>query len=193
LGKVISADPAVSGWVVAFGGGDRPINNGFAMIALKPHSDRHASSDQVIRRLRAKFAQIPGGTLFLQTVQDVSMGGRATRTQYQYSLIDPNLDELNSWAPRVLAALQKLPELRDVASDQQTHSTKLSLVIDRDAAARFGIQPALIDQTLYDAFGQRQVAQYFTQLNSYHVVLEISPSMQGDPRTLNELYVKSPL
>ena len=192
LGKVISADPAVSGWVAAFGGGSRPVNNGFGMIALKPRSERHATADEVIRRLRAKFAKIPGGTLFLQVVQDVSMGGRATRTQYQYALTDPNLDELDEWAPRVLAALQKLPQLRDVASDQETHSTKLSVVIDRDAAARFGIQPGLIDRTLYDAFGQRQVAQYFTQLNSYHVVLEISPSLQGDPRTLNELYVKSP-
>jgi len=193
IGQVVSADPAVSGWVLAFGGGSRPVNNGFGMIALKPQDERHATADQVIRRLRAKFAKIPGGTLFLQVVQDVSMGGRATRTQYQYALTDPNLDELNEWAPRVLAALQKLPELSDVASDQQTSSTKLSVVIDRDRAARFGIQPGLIDATLYDAFGQRQVTQYFTQLNTYHVVLEIDPALQGDPRTLNELYVKSPL
>ncbi|MGB6452442.1 MAG: efflux RND transporter permease subunit [Steroidobacteraceae bacterium] len=192
LGQVITADPAVSGWVVAFGGGSRPVNNGFGMIALQPHSERHATADEVIRRLRAKFAKIAGGTLFLQVVQDVSMGGRATRTQYQYTLTDANLEELNSWGPRVLAALQKLPELSDVASDQQDSSTKLSVVIDRDEAARFGIQPSLIDQELYDAFGQREVTQYFTQLNSYHVVLEISPSLQGDPKTLNLLYMRSP-
>jgi len=193
LGKVITADPAVAGWVVAFGGGSRPVNNGFAMIALKPHGERHATADEVIRRLRAKFAHIPGGTLFLQVVQDVSMGGKATRTQYQYTLTDANLDELDSWAPRVLAALQKLPQLADVASDQQMHSTRLSVVIDRDQAARFGIQPALIDQTLYDAFGQRQVTQYFTQLNAYHVILEVTPALQADPRTLEELYLRSPL
>jgi hydrophobic/amphiphilic exporter-1 (mainly G- bacteria), HAE1 family len=191
LGQVISEDPAVAGYGVAFGGG-RPVNNGWAMIALKPHSERDVTADQVIARLRAKFARIPGGTIFLQAVQDVSMGGRATRTQYQYTLEDANLDELNTWAPRMLAALRKLPELRDVASDQQTHSTKLSVVIDRDQAARFGIQPSLIDQTLYDAFGQAQAAQYFTQLNSYHVVLEITPALQGDPNTLNELYIRSP-
>ncbi|MGH8258167.1 MAG: efflux RND transporter permease subunit, partial [Steroidobacteraceae bacterium] len=189
----ISADPAVSAWGVAFGGGERPVNNGFAIIALKPHGERHATADQVIRRLRAKFAKIPGGTLFLQVTQDVRMGGHTTRTQYQYTLMDPNLDELNEWAPRLLAAMQKLPQLRDAASDQQTDSTKLSVDIDRDQAARFGIQPSLIDATLYDAFGQRQVTQYFTQLNAYHVILEVTPSLQGDPRTLNELYVKSPL
>jgi hydrophobic/amphiphilic exporter-1 (mainly G- bacteria), HAE1 family len=192
LGQVITADRATSGWVVAFGGGSRPVNNGFAMIALKPHDERHASADEVIRRLRAKFAHIPGGTLFLQVVQDVSMGGRATRTQYQYTLTDANLDELNAWGPRVLAALQKLPELSDVASDQQDSSTKLAVVIDRDEAARFGIQPSLIDQELYDAFGQREVTQYFTELNAYHVVLEISPSLQGDPDTLNMIYMRAP-
>jgi len=192
LGQIITADPAVSGWVVAFGGGSRPVNNGFGMIALKPHSDRRLTADEVIRRLRAKFAKIPGGTLFLQVVQDVSMGGRATRTQYQYTLTDPNLDELDTWGPRVLAALQKLPELSDVASDQQDASTKLAVVIDRDEAARFGIQPAAIDQELYDAFGQREVTQYFTQLNAYHVVLEITPSLQRDPDTLNLIYMRSP-
>ena len=113
--------------------------------------------------------------MFLQAAQDLNVGGRTSRTQYQYTLQDPNIDELNEWAPKLLAELKKLPQLRDVASDQQTSSTKLSLVIDRDQAARFGIQPALIDKTLYDAFGQRQVTQYFTQLNSYHVVLEVTP------------------
>jgi HAE1 family hydrophobic/amphiphilic exporter-1 len=120
------------------------------------------------------------------------VGGRLSRTQYQYTLLDPDLDEINEWAPRLLAKLQALPQLRDVASDQQTNSTTLQMTIDRDQAARFGIQPALIDATLYDAFGQRQVTQYFTQLNTYHVILEITPGLQGDPKTLNKLYVKSP-
>jgi multidrug efflux pump subunit AcrB len=121
------------------------------------------------------------------------VGGRPTRTQYQYSLQDSDLNELNDWAPRILAEMQKLPMLRDVATDQQTNGSMLSLTIDRDEAARFGIQPAVIDNTLYDAFGQRQAAQYFTQLNSYHVILEVSPSLQRDPNTLNRLYVKSPI
>ena len=134
-----------------------------------------------------------GAALFLQAAQDLSVGGRPTRTQYQYTLQDPDLNELNAWAPKLLAEMQKLPMLRDVATDQQTNGTMLSLTIDRDEAARFGIQPAQIDATLYDAFGQRQAAQYFTQLNSYHVILEITPELQGDPNTLNKLYVKSPL
>jgi multidrug efflux pump subunit AcrB len=121
------------------------------------------------------------------------MGGRTTRTQYQYALQDTDLAELNAWAPKMLAALEKLPELRDVATDQQTNSTQLSLVIDRDAAARFGIQPGDIDATLYDAFGQREVTQYFTQLNSYHVVLEVLPQLQSDPNTIDLLYIRSPL
>ena len=115
------------------------------------------------------------------------------RTQYQYTLQDSNIDELNDWAPKLLAKLQKLPQLRDVASDQQTASGMLSLTIDRDQAARFGIQPAAIDQALYDAFGQRQVAQYFTQVNSYHVILEVTPSLQTRPASLQKIYVKSPL
>jgi multidrug efflux pump subunit AcrB len=123
----------------------------------------------------------------------LNVGGRLARTQYQYTLQDVNLDELNQWAPKLLDAMKKLPQLRDVASDQQTNGAQLALVIDRDQAARFGIQPALIDQTLYDAFGQRQVTQYFTQLNSYHVILEVSPELQSDPETLNKLYVKSPV
>jgi multidrug efflux pump subunit AcrB len=136
---------------------------------------------------------VTGGTAYLQAAQDINMGGRTTRTQYQYTLQDSDLDELNAWAPRLMAAMQKLPQLQDVASDQQTNSTKVTLVIDRDQAARFGIQPELIDATLYDAFGQRQVAQYFTQLNAYHVILEVPPALQGDPGSLDKLYIKSPI
>jgi hydrophobe/amphiphile efflux-1 (HAE1) family protein len=192
LTDVVAQDPAVASWG-AFVGGSRSINNGFVIIGLKPRDERDATADQIIERLRRKIAGVPGGTLFMQASQDLNVGGRLARTQYQYTLQDPNLEELNEWAPRLLAQLKKLPQLRDVASDQQSSSSKLSLAIDRDQAARFGIQPALIDNTLYDAFGQRQVTQYFTQLNSYHVVLEVTPALQGDPRTLNKIYIKSPL
>jgi len=191
LTEVIAADPAVASWG-AFVGGGRPLNNGFVVVGLKPRDERDATADQVINRLRGKIAAVPGGTVFLQAAQDLNVGGRTSRTQYQYTLQDANIDELNEWAPRLLEELKKLPELRDVASDQQSSSTMVSLVIDRDQAARFGIQPSLINNTLYDAFGQRQVTQYFTQLNSYHVVLEVLPSLLGQPDTLNKIYIKSP-
>jgi HAE1 family hydrophobic/amphiphilic exporter-1 len=188
---VVASDPGVASWA-AFVGGGRPLNNGFVILGLKPRDERDATADQIIERLR-KIATVPGGTVFLQASQDLNVGGRLARTQYQYTLQDANIDELNTWAPRMLEELKKLPQLRDVASDQQSSSSMLALVIDRDQAARFGIQPALIDNTLYDAFGQREVTQYFTQLNSYHVVLEVTPSLQGDPGSLNKIYIKSPL
>jgi multidrug efflux pump subunit AcrB len=192
LTDVLASDPGVASWA-AFVGGGRPLNNGFVVLGLKPRDERDATADQIIDRLRKKVAQVPDGTVYLQASQDLNVGGRLARTQYQYTLQDANLDELNTWAPRMLEELKKLPQLRDVASDQQTSSSKLSLDIDRDQAARFGIQPALIDNTLYDAFGQRQVTQYFTQLNSYHVVLEVLPALLGDPGSLNKIYIKSPL
>jgi HAE1 family hydrophobic/amphiphilic exporter-1 len=191
LTDVLAKDPGVASWA-AFVGGGRPLNNGFVVLGLKPRDQRDASADQIIERLRHKVAAVPGGTVFMQASQDLNVGGRLTRTQFQYTLQDANLEELNQWAPRLLGELKKLPQLRDVASDQQSSSTKLALVIDRDQAARFGIQPALIDNTLYDAFGQRQVTQYFTQLASYHVVLEVLPSLLGKPDTLNRIYIKSP-
>jgi len=191
LMDIVGQDPAVQSWATGLGG-SRPVNNGFVMIGLKPRDQRDVTADQVIARLRPKLAKVKGAALFLQAAQDLNVGGRTTRTQYQYTLQDPDLGELNGWAPRLLARMQKLPMLRDVATDQQTNGTMLSLTIDRDAAARFGIQPSEIDNTLYDAFGQRQAAQYFTQLNSYHVVLEITPELQSDPNTLNKLYIKSP-
>ena len=188
---IVARDPDVANWGASVGGG-RAINSGNLFIALKPRNQRKSTADQVITRLRHKFASVNGATAFLQANQDLNVGGRQTRTQYQYTLQDSDLAELNTWAPRLLARFQELPELRDVASDQQTNGTMLSVTIDRDQAARFGIQPSLIDATLSDAFGQRQVTQYFTQLNSYHVVLEITPALQGDPATLNQLYIKSP-
>ncbi len=192
LMDIVGRDPAVASWATGLGG-SRPVNNGYVVIGLKPRNQRNVTADQVIARLRPKLARVKGAALFLQAAQDLNVGGRTTRTQYQYTLQDPDLDELNSWAPKLLAQMQKLPMLRDVATDQQTNGTMLSLTIDRDEAARFGIQPSVIDATLYDAFGQRQAAQYFTQLNSYHVVLEITPELQSDPNTLNKLYVKSPI
>jgi len=126
--------------------------------------------------------------------RDVNIGGRLSRTQFQYTLQDANLEELNEWAPKVLEKLKSLPMLRDVATDQQTSGTALTLTIDRDQAARYGLNPQLIDDTLYDAFGQRQVAQYFTQQNSYHVVMEILPELQGDVDvdSLDKIYIRSP-
>jgi HAE1 family hydrophobic/amphiphilic exporter-1 len=192
LMDVVGQDPDVATWGSGLGG-SRPVNNGFVVIGLKPRAQRKSNADEVIARLRPKLAQVKGAALFLQAAQDLSVGGRPTRTQYQYTLQDPDLGELNNWAPKLLEEMKKLPMLRDVATDQQTNGSMLSLTIDRDEAARFGIQPAAIDNTLYDAFGQRQAAQYFTQLNSYHVILEITPGLQSDPNTLNKLYVKSPI
>ena len=160
-------------------------------ITLKPREEREATSDQVIARLRPKLDKVEGARLYLQSAQDVRVGGRLSRTQYQMSIQDANYDELNAWAPKILAKLRTLPVLRDVASDQQTSGATLTLVIDHDQASRLGIQSQLIDDTLYDAFGQRQVAQYFTQVNSYHVILEVTPGQRGDPASLETIYLKS--
>jgi HAE1 family hydrophobic/amphiphilic exporter-1 len=192
LTDVVAQDPDVANYGTGLGG-SRPLNTAFVFIALKPRNERTASADEIITRLRPQLAKVSGATLFLQAAQDLNVGGRQTRTQYQYTLQDSDINELNDWAPKVLAELQKLPMLRDVASDQQTSSGMLSITIDRDQASRFGIQPAAIDQALYDAFGQRQAAQFFTQANSYHVVLEITPSLQTDPASLEKIYLKSPL
>jgi HAE1 family hydrophobic/amphiphilic exporter-1 len=189
---VISKDPDIAGYGTGIGG-NRPLNNGFLVIGLKPLGERKSSADEIITRLRPQLAKVPGIQLFVQAAQDLNVGGRTSRTQFQYTLQDSDINELNEWAPKLLTALQKLPVLRDVASDQQTSSGMLALTIDRDQAARFGVQPQAIDQALYDAFGQRQAAQYFTQANSYHVVMEITPSLQGDPDSLKKIYVKSPV
>jgi HAE1 family hydrophobic/amphiphilic exporter-1 len=193
LGAIVQRDPAVDSIAMFIGGGGSALNTGRLYITLKPRSERDASAQQIIARLRPKLEKVEGARLFMQASQDVRLGGRATRTQFEYTLQDANLDELNEWAPKILAKMQTLRELRDVATDQQTQGTTLTLTINRDTAARYGIQPQLIDDTLYDAFGQRQVTQYFTQLNSYHVILEILPDLQGSIDTLNKLYIKSPL
>ena len=192
LGQIVQADPAVASIAMFIGGGGSALNTGRMFITLKPRNERDASAQQVIARLRPKLEKVQGARLFMQAAQDVRLGGRPTRTQFEYTLQDANLAELNEWAPKILNKMKTLPELRDVATDQQSEGTTLTLTIDRDTASRFGIQPQLIDDTLYDAFGQRQVTQYFTQLNSYHVILEILPELQGKLDTLDKLYIRSP-
>jgi len=192
LSKIVMEDPDVATVAMAIGGSGRAGNNGNLFITLKPRNERKANAQQVISRLRPKLEAVPGARLYMQAAQDVRLGGRPTRTQFEFTLQDANLAELNEWAPKVLAKMQTLPELRDVATDQQATGTTLTLSINRDTASRYGIYPQLIDDTLYDAFGQRQVTQYFTQLNSYHVILEILPELQGKLDTLDKLYVKSP-
>jgi HAE1 family hydrophobic/amphiphilic exporter-1 len=193
LNAIVQADPAVDSIAMFIGGGGTALNSGRMYITLKPNAERDANAQQIIARLRPKLAEVEGARLYMQASQDVRLGGRATRTQFEFTLQDANLTELNNWAPKILAGMKELPELRDVATDQQTEGTTLQLAINRDAAARYGIQPQLIDDTLYDAFGQRQVTQYFTQTNSYHVILEITPDLQGKLDTLDKIYMKSPL
>ncbi|WP_315834075.1 multidrug efflux RND transporter permease subunit [Bradyrhizobium prioriisuperbiae] len=193
LGAIVQADPAVASVAMSVGGtGGNSLNTGRFFITLKPRDDRDVNADQIIARLRPKLDQVEGARLFLQAAQDVRIGGRATRTQYQLALQDADINELNTWAPKILDKLKTLKELRDVATDQQTQGNTLTLTIDRDQASRLGIQPQVIDDTLYDAFGQRQVTQYFTQTNTYHVIMEVLPKQQGDVETLNSIYVKSP-
>jgi hydrophobic/amphiphilic exporter-1 (mainly G- bacteria), HAE1 family len=192
LSEIVMKDPDVATVAMAVGGSGRAGNNGNLFITLKPRNERAANAQQIISRLRPKLEGVPGVRLYMQAAQDVRLGGRPTRTQFEFTLQDANLAELNEWAPKVLARMQTLTELRDVATDQQATGTTLELKINRDTASRYGIQPQLIDDTLYDAFGQRQVTQYFTQLNSYHVILEILPELQGKLDTLDKLYIKSP-
>jgi HAE1 family hydrophobic/amphiphilic exporter-1 len=193
LSDIVMHDPAVASVAMAIGGNGRAGNNGSLYITLKPRDERDVTAQQIIARLRPKLAKVEGARLYMQAAQDVRLGGRPTRTQFEFTLQDANLAELNQWAPKILAKMQTLPELRDVATDQQSNGTTLTLNINRDTASRYGITPQLIDDTLYDAFGQRQVTQYFTQLNSYHVILEILPQLQGKIDTLDKIYVKSPL
>ncbi|MDE1956216.1 MAG: efflux RND transporter permease subunit, partial [Betaproteobacteria bacterium] len=192
MAAVVRSDPDVSGFGVFVG--NTTANTGVFFIALRPKSEgRTASAQQVIDRLRPRVAQVPGIRLFMQAPQDINVGGRLSRTQYQYTLQDTDIDELNTWAPRLLARLRRLPQLVDVASDQQNRAQAAVLTIDRERAASLGISPALIDNTLDDAVGQRQVAQYFTQTSSYHVIEEVQPSEQGDAALFDKLYLTSPL
>jgi hydrophobic/amphiphilic exporter-1 (mainly G- bacteria), HAE1 family len=192
LARIVMQDPAVATVAMAIGGSGRAGNNGNLFITLKPRNERDVIAQQVIARLRPKLEKVQGARLYMQAAQDVRLGGRPTRTQFEFTLQDSNLTELNEWAPKILARMQQLPQLRDVATDQQSQGTTLQLTINRDTASRYGIYPQLIDDTLYDAFGQRQVTQYFTQLNSYHVILEILPELQGKIETLDKIYIRSP-
>jgi multidrug efflux pump len=160
-------------------------------INLKPLNQRSLSASDVIRRLKSKLDQVRGIDLFMQPVQNITVDDRVSRTQYQYTLEDPDPNELNDWTNRFIARLKQLPELEDVASDQQVGGLAVFLVIDRATASRLGIAPSTIDNTLYDAFGQRQISTMYTQLNQYHVVLESQPDFQLDPDKLNHLYIQS--
>ncbi len=191
LNRIVQSDPAVDHSVSFIGGfGNSSVNTGTMFVALKSDGGRRASADQVIARLRPKLARVVGANLFLQSAQDVRIGGRGSRTQYQYTLQDANLAELRSWAPRLLETFRKLPELKDVTTDLQTKGLLLEIAIDRDTAARLGITPQAIDETLYDAFGQRQVATLFTERNQYRVVMEVTPQYSLGPEALDHIYVR---
>eukprot|EP01037_Dinobryon_pediforme_P012761 gene12761-12858_t len=193
LGDIVLKDPAVDHVAMAIGGNGNPSNTGRMFITLKPAEQRTASADQVITRLQPQLAKVEGARLFLQAAQDIRVGGRPSRTQYQFTLQGSDIDELNLWAPRVLDKMKTLSVIKDVATDQQTQGTTLTLTVNRDQAARYGLTADVIDATLYDAFGQRQIAQYFTQLASYQVIMEILPSLQGEVDTLDKIFLHSPL
>jgi multidrug efflux pump len=190
---VILKDPAVES-LSSFVGIDQTnqtLNDGRLLINLKRLRQRDLTAEQVIRRLQPNLAKVVGITLYMQPVQDITVEDRISRTQFQYTLEDPNVDELNYWAPKMLEKLQQLPELHDVASDQQALGLRAQLVINREAASRLGVTPAMINQTLYDAYGQRQVSTMFTQLNQYHVILEVKPNFQQTPINLKDLFIRS--
>jgi hydrophobe/amphiphile efflux-1 (HAE1) family protein len=191
--NIVQADPAVASVVASVGAGvaGQTANNGRMYITLKPWDERKENAFQVIARIDQKMQAVPGIRLFLQVVQDVRVGGRVSRTQYQFTLQDATAAELNTWAPKILDKLRDLPQLADVTSDQENAGTTETLTYDRDQAARFGVQPAAIDAILYDAFGQREVAQYFTGNKAYYVILEALPDQQGQLSTLQKLYVTS--
>ena len=193
LAKVILKDPAVESLSSFIGvdGTNTTLNSGRILINLKPLEDRHISATDVIRRLQPELANVEGITLYMQPVQDLTVEDRVSRTQYQYTLEDPDQNELNIWTTRFVDKLKQLPELRDVATDQQTGGLAARLVIDRQTASRMGISPQSIDQTLYDSFGQRQISTLYTQLNQYHVILETLPTFQRHPEDLHDIYVRS--
>ncbi len=193
LAKVVLADPAVQSLSSFIGadGTNTTTNSGRMSINLKPLDQRKISASDVIRRLNTKLGQVQGIQLFMQPVQNITVDDRVSRTQYQYALEDADANELNEWTSRFVDRLKQLPELEDVATDQQLGGLAVSLVIDRVTASRLGIAPSTIDNTLYDAFGQRQINTMYTQVNQYHVVLESQPQFQLDPNKLNHLYIQS--
>jgi multidrug efflux pump len=187
---IVKADPAV-GAVIAFtgSGGGTTTNTGRVFVSLKPLEERKVSADQVINRLRHQLATVEGASLFLQSTQDLRIGGRQGNAQYQYTIQSENLDDLIKWAPILLQQMKTLPALTDANSDQQNSGLQASLVYDRSTASRLGITPQIIDDTLYDAFGQRQVSTLFTQLNQYHIVMEVEPKFWQSPEGLKEIYL----
>ena len=191
LDRAILKDPAVESLSSFIGvdGINTTLNSGRIEINLKPLDQRHVSAANVIRRLQKRLANIPGIHLYMQPVQDITVDDRVSRTLYQYTLEDPNTEELNRWTAKFVARLKKLPDLEDVATDQQTGGIAVSLLIDRVTASRLGIAPTTIDNTLYDAYGQRQISTLYTQLNQYHVILQTAPKWAQDPANLGDLYI----
>jgi multidrug efflux pump len=192
VADVVRADPDIAN-VASFIGADGTnptLSTGRLSITLKPREQRAADAQAIIARLGGKLAELPGITTYLQAVQDLQIESRVSRTQYQYTLEDADPAELARYAPQVLERLKRLPELADVASDEQQGARQLTLVIDRDAASRLGITAQAIDDTLYDAFGQRPVSTIFTQLNLYRVILEVAPAFQQSPDALNRIYLR---
>ena len=192
--EIVKSDPGVlTATAYTGGGGGRgtTVNNARMFVTLKPRKERDATADEIITRLRPKLARVPGATLYLQAVQDIRVGGRLGNAQYQYTLQADRLRDLSQWAPRMLQALRQLPELRDVSSDQQDAGLQVPLTIDRATAARLGVSTKLIDETLYSAFGQRQVSTIYTSLNQYHVVMEVAPEFWQSPDALRNIYLRS--
>jgi len=188
--NTVAADPAVD-TVIGFTGGST-FNTARLFISLKPLGDRNLSADLIIARLRPKLAHVPGATLYLQAAQDLRIGGRQSNAQYQFTLQGDNLDDLNQFAPKMVEQFKKIPMISDVSSDQQNLGLQAMIQYDRGTSARFGITSQLIDDTLYDAFGQRQVSTMYTALNQYHVVMEASPEFWQNPLFLRQIYVGSP-
>jgi multidrug efflux pump len=195
LNRVILQDPAVDSLssFIGIDGTNTTVNSGRIQINLKPLEERHISATEVIRRLQPLVDRVTGVTLYMQPIQDLTVETRVSRTQYQYSMEDPNAAELSEWTPKMVAKLKTLPELQDVASDQLTLGLQAHVVIDRDTASRLGLTPRMIDDALYDSFGQRQVSTMFTQLNQYRVILEVKPDFRNQPSDLAQAYVKSPV
>jgi len=188
---IVKADPAAAN-VVGFTGGAGTANTARLFVALKPLDQRDARADQIIARLRPTLAQVPGATLYLQASQDVRVGGRLSNAQYQFTMRGDNLADLSAYAPKMLQAMRPIRIITDVNSDQQNRGLQAFVTYNRDEAARYGIAPSLIDSTLYDAFGQRQVSTMYRGQNQYHVVMEVAPEYWQNPMTLNQVYVRSP-
>jgi multidrug efflux pump subunit AcrB len=196
LGEVILRDPAVAAFgsqIGTTGNSAQTGNTGRFNIVLKPREERGLTASEVIDRLRPELAKVTGVNLFLQPAQDITVGGRIARAAFQYTLQDPNIGELTEWSQKLMEKMRTLPELVDVSTDLLANAPQLKVTINRDQASRFGISAQMIDDTLNDAYGQRQITQYFTQLNTYWIILEILPEMQSSLESLDHIYIKSPL